>query len=789
MAGRLADLSLVELERRYNACKDEVELAALEEELAVRDGYADSDAWCEAIAKSTPATTVYGIGSQELKSQPFYLSAGDETLCNCCRHLDFRYMVTHRIEEREINLGLLKDIMTRGQCAFCRLVAGSLRSSTEIVLEDHVADESLQVLLHSTPKNGAAFSLFDLTLTLRPGQYRGIGIQKLAANDSANAFEGRAIDPNSIDFETVRSWLDSCMNHESGHNDIEKRDDDTPIFTPTYLIDVLDNCIVETDVEDYRYLALSYVWGGPQPLQLLLYNKQQLLSKNSLLRCEVPATIADAIELVRRLGERYLWVDALCIVQDDLASKEPELRAMDKVYDFAVLTIVAGHGESAFSGIPGVRQGTRKAGQHVENVQGMLLANRLPTNQSTIDKSVWNTRAWTYQERILAKRKLFVSSCQATFICEHTEVELCEDVYSLPRRPSAVIWREGEARAEKWMVNYSSLDQAIPEGAVNTAVYATIVQRFTSRQISFAADILNAFIGVSNRLAPLFKDGFRFGLPKNELDTQLLWQPMGNIERRIHEDTGQPIYPTWSWAGWVGPITGNVGGRLSTSDFELMHDSSDTWFTMDQCRGVSSYPSSKWTKDLWRGYMFWSENKTTDVFYAHPVEKLPFRQAYRPRLLKNEHGSAEILHMRAEVVKFRITGERNQQADSVMKTKVAGIGGIEALVLSNSDSDWVGTVFSPSSIVSDLEHGYYDCIKISTTSTDHSLWNNQPSELMELGKCCDTGKYARTNTSNEQVDILVVEKRDGISYRLGAGICHMQAFADAKPRRIEVLLG
>ncbi|KAF7197339.1 hypothetical protein HII31_01149 [Pseudocercospora fuligena] len=462
---------------------------------------------------------------------------------------------------------------------------------------------------------------------------------------------------------------------------------------------------------------------------------------------------------------------------------------MDKVYDFALLTIVAGHGDSAFSGLPGVRPGTRKVDQHMECVQGMRLANRLPTNQATIDKSVWNTRAWTYQERILAKRKLFITSRQVTFTCEHTEIELCEDVYSLPRRPSAGILREGEAYAEKWKVNYSSLDQAIPEGAVNTAVYATIVQRFTNRQISFPADILNAFIGVSNRLAPLFKDGFRFGLPKNELDTQLLWQPMGNIKRRTENGTGRPIYPTWSWAGWVGPMTGNVGGRLSVSDFELKHDFGDTWFTMDQCRGASSYISSKWTKDLWRGYVFWSEDNKSDVFYAHPLEKLPFRRACRPGLLKNEYGSAEILHMRAETVEFRITGERNQQADGYMEIKVAGIEGIEALMLSNSAGDWVGTVFIPSSIFNDLELGYYECVKISTTSTEHSLWNHQPSELMELGRACDTGRYARTNTADEQVDILVVEKRDGISYRLGAGLCHIQAFADAKPRRIEVLLG
>ncbi|EME81271.1 uncharacterized protein MYCFIDRAFT_198043 [Pseudocercospora fijiensis CIRAD86] len=113
MAGSLADLSLAELQKRYDACEDEPELAALEEELAVRHGYASWDAWFQAIAESRPVMEmVYGISTEELKSQPYCLSVGDETLCRCCRHWDFRYMLTHRIEDLETNLGLLKDIVT-----------------------------------------------------------------------------------------------------------------------------------------------------------------------------------------------------------------------------------------------------------------------------------------------------------------------------------------------------------------------------------------------------------------------------------------------------------------------------------------------------------------------------------------------------------------------------------------------------------------------------------------------------------------------------------------------------
>lgn len=80
---------------------------------------------------------------------------------------------------------------------------------------------------------------------------------------------------------------------------------------------------------------------------------------------QIPATIRDAIYLVRDIGERYLWVDALCIVQDDILSQNIQLAQMGLVYSLASFVIIAAAGEDANADLPGIRSGTRRAKQEI----------------------------------------------------------------------------------------------------------------------------------------------------------------------------------------------------------------------------------------------------------------------------------------------------------------------------------------------------------------------------------------------------------------------------------------
>jgi hypothetical protein len=110
-----------------------------------------------------------------------------------------------------------------------------------------------------------------------------------------------------------------------------------------------------------RYIALSYVWGPAQhqKTKLVMANVQHLATRGSLGALAVPQTIEDAIELTRRLGFQFLWVDALCIVQDDLLNQQIQINNMHGIYKTASVTIVAASGKHSNAGLPGFRPGTR----------------------------------------------------------------------------------------------------------------------------------------------------------------------------------------------------------------------------------------------------------------------------------------------------------------------------------------------------------------------------------------------------------------------------------------------
>jgi hypothetical protein len=115
--------------------------------------------------------------------------------------------------------------------------------------------------------------------------------------------------------DMIKSWMKACDEHHGSQCCTPKAD---ASIWPMWVIDVVDECIVEGDIAD-RYLTLSYVWGGVQTLQATTANIEQLRQPGSLTRDKVvlPKTIRQAIDVTRLFGERYIWIDQLSILQDD----------------------------------------------------------------------------------------------------------------------------------------------------------------------------------------------------------------------------------------------------------------------------------------------------------------------------------------------------------------------------------------------------------------------------------------------------------------------------------------
>jgi Heterokaryon incompatibility protein (HET) len=147
-----------------------------------------------------------------------------------------------------------------------------------------------------------------------------------------------------------------------------------------------------------RYLTLSYVWGAVPTLRLQKDNKNELMSIRGLKRfySAIPRTIRDAMELCRLLNERYLWVDSLCLIQDDPLDVMAGIQSMNFIYEQSSLNIIAGSGEDAEAGLPGVQKNSRHVIQHATELgfdTTLVLTRDL---QLCLKNSKYITRGWTY---------------------------------------------------------------------------------------------------------------------------------------------------------------------------------------------------------------------------------------------------------------------------------------------------------------------------------------------------------------------------------------------------------
>ncbi|EOD50821.1 putative heterokaryon incompatibility protein [Neofusicoccum parvum UCRNP2] len=315
-----------------------------------------------------------------------------------------------------------------------------------------------------------------------------------------------------------------------------------------FVIDVKNCCLVCTP-KDCRYVALSYVWGTGRMFKHIMANSDHLLTKGSLKTSEIPNTIRDAINLVDRIGQRYLWVDALCIIQDDVSMQQSQIAKMDRVYAEALFTIVAAYGNSAEAGLPGVSPGTRKQNQELLRLRDRSFLTIL-YDPTAISSSVWIRRAWTMQELLFSQRCLIFTANQVFWRC------------------ASATWLEelaleGAGSTALEILPANSEDQ-LPTGALDTAGYPALYRRlllaYRQRRLSFQSDQLNAFAGVTSTLAAVQRDAFVWGLPRAQFAWALGWYFYGYHARhgaatKVTSPGGKVVdvpFPSWSWAAWGG---------------------------------------------------------------------------------------------------------------------------------------------------------------------------------------------------------------------------------------------
>jgi hypothetical protein len=335
---------------------------------------------------------------------------------------------------------------------------------------------------------------------------------------------------------TVNSWLQECLNnHDCGS---------APSSLPARLLAVKDDPIhIEGTLRlpvNTKYCTLSHCWGPNPDLTWQLKRANLELYHTSIPAQAFSKTFQDAIYIVRSLGIDYLWVDSLCIIQEDEEDFQREATRMSTIYGNSYLNIAATSASSGKEGcliskpfLPILKTFIKLEDKYYQAYPAYLY-------DYGFFETPLSSRAWCYQERILASRTLHFSKAQLFWDCNSKFATEC-----FPSGLPASITGGSDYSIEK-----KHLGSHWPE----------MVYEYTTCRLTDPHDKLVAFAGVVKRMEQQLHDKCYAGIWQNHIERNLLWCSFH--PRKVQGYRA----PSWSWAAIDGeintPCLEDAGGQL-----------------------------------------------------------------------------------------------------------------------------------------------------------------------------------------------------------------------------------
>jgi hypothetical protein len=285
---------------------------------------------------------------------------------------------------------------------------------------------------------------------------------------------------------------------------------------------------------------------------------------------DIPPTFQDAISLTRYLGIRYIWIDSLCIIQDDEPDWQREAAIMGSIYGNSYLTIAATASNNSSEGLFRCHKSSLYRSRNLIGVTPAVLVRRpLPhtlferldyqfaetstSHEAFLSEAPLLTRAWTLQEHFLPPRVIQFTENEIIWECNsNLSCECRTDTEKRDYGPKSVF------SASLGEHHYDGLPPLY-------VLWSTVIEPFTARNITYSKDKLPAISGVARRLQETGAGRYLAGLWYNNLRSGLCWFT-GSKVPRPQEYRG----PTWSWVSvnsrvsWPYGYLGTSGPADST---------------------------------------------------------------------------------------------------------------------------------------------------------------------------------------------------------------------------------
>ncbi|KUI58934.1 hypothetical protein VP1G_10999 [Cytospora mali] len=381
----------------------------------------------------------------------------------------------------------------------------------------------------------------------------------------------------------IRTWMAMCStDHDICRHNINDQE------LPTRVIKICgpkEVRLMESRGRKKPYSCLSYCWGSGADENKVLTKARLGQYTHAIPWRALPNAVAGAIELVRQLGFRFIWVDAFCIIQDDPDDWISEAGNMTEVYGNSSLTVTNPQSDRASHDftkrqVQACSMSVKVSGSNLGRESTTMLVPRLDCNSMFArETSPWMRRGWTFQEWLLSPRVLHCGDMVVWDCFEAAQYEDRandrNDLYAcwdfVPYVQSALAKRVFGRLRRLQIPRLEASVECCTRFARLNQLWSELVEEFTSRQFTLPKDKLPALAGFALQymkddfaaeLGPEYLAGiWRFksetrndtGYYRPDFPAGLLWRR----KRGSPYMNEPPSYraPSWSWAALDGPIS------------------------------------------------------------------------------------------------------------------------------------------------------------------------------------------------------------------------------------------
>lgn len=367
--------------------------------------------------------------------------------------------------------------------------------------------------------------------------------------------------------EQIRTWLNTCKNE---HTECKVSSRNPLLPTRLIYLDMsrdsslshmgntsLQPRLISTDGREYsdcRYITLSYRWPEDFPIEAKSTRENIREQMRGLNTSRLPQMFNDVFQIAVKTGISYVWIDSLCILQDDPKDWSREAALMAHVYQYAEFTVAAAVPPTKPDlGLfrhrdPSDVLSARLAGlrTHQEDrYPGHEVVVMKPQKEETYKDGPLISRGWCFQERELSQRVVHYTETQALWECR--TLRASED------RPSMETFSTSRG---DW--NSRMLDREIETDNVKY-FWHEVVEYYSARQLTVCTDKLPALAGLAATTRNYLPANCRYlaGLwEHDEFERDLIWSSKEGGDGMTVTNTRYPDYvaPTWSWASVAGPV-------------------------------------------------------------------------------------------------------------------------------------------------------------------------------------------------------------------------------------------